>query len=148
MVIDVGVHPITAKHNPNVGGTAPELDTELKGNVQRNNGWRENELIRTFLVRQFSKIVPPGEEHQYKITIAASQLLLSGNTIDGICYPSVSSTYMGVNMAFKTEAVDCLYKPVECSVIKVLEIGCSPGYFVQETHRAKSIVEDWEIDWH
>jgi hypothetical protein len=146
MVVDVGVHPLTARHNPNVGGTAPDGDTELRETLRRNGSWRGNELIRSFLLRQFSKIVLPGEEHQYKITIAASQLLLSSN-VDGICYPSVSSNSMGVNIAFKTEAVDRLYRPVECSVIRVLEIVGNPGYLVQETHRAKSIAQDWEINW-
>jgi len=40
--------------------------------------------IYSFLAEQFTKFVTPGNEHEYKITVALYELFLENSSLDGV----------------------------------------------------------------
>jgi hypothetical protein len=96
---------------------------------------------------EFTKRINPEDDHLYKISAVFAHQVMNKEGVDGICFPSVQSHFKGVNVAFTTGAVDRLYKPVECYVLKVTDIISDPGYQIEVTHRSIAIGTNLEIEW-
>lgn len=64
-----------------------------------------NDLLHAYLASKFITPVGIGEEWKYKISIAIGHILLTGNRIDGIMYPTVAMQGNVDNIAIKSACV-------------------------------------------
>lgn len=159
LVVELGLPEFTGKSNPNYGGIAPESDFRQKQFMKREGISQTSPLLRDYLVSEFMKSVAPGNEHEYKTTIAIARILMapgivndngewmSNITVDGLSYPSIASEKLGVNTAIRTESAESLYRPVRCIVYRVQEHGSRAHYRVGELMKSRSIEPDGTIDW-
>jgi hypothetical protein len=113
-------------------------------------GHPENEaklaLIRSFLVRQFTRIVSHGMEHEYALALAVAKFHCAPG-IDGIWYPSVAGRLIGTNAALTAEAADRLLRPFACWMIRVEKSLPEKQYLVKCIAKAEHIDEDGHIFW-
>ena len=65
------------------------LENTATGRAFLQENGEKNLAIRTFLVREFTRIVPPGQEHLFKLSVAIAEKLMDSTRIDGIEYPSI-----------------------------------------------------------
>ena len=113
----------------------------------------KNVLIRSFLAREFTRVVNRGQEHQFKLSIAISEILLDNPKIDGIEYPSMAGDIAafkgGENIALKPASADRLYTADTCWVSVVEGTVSSPpeGFLMRCVRRARSIKQDGAIVW-
>jgi len=159
-IFDAGIHEGPGRFNPNYGATPPEEDNAYQLFLNQQGITKESELIRSFMVRQFTKIVEAGDEHEYKITNAIANILLEQFDFvrktdfrpaqvqaDGIAYASIAAETKGANIAFTREAADRLLKPKACCVFIVEESANNPWGAIRRTHRAHDITPNGEIIW-
>ena len=65
-----------------------------------------NKLVAEFLSAEFTRQVPPGEEHLYKITIAIAEKHLNSEMFDGLIYPSIPMKANADNLALWPGSAD------------------------------------------
>ncbi len=160
LITEVGIHQYTGKSNPKYGGTPPELDVSQREFIAHEGLTDTIPLLRDYITEEFLRTVARDNEHEYKITTAIAQILLNepgivteqgipvnDAVIDGISYPSIAGDKLGVNTAFKTEAVDRLYKPVSCIVYEVKEKKSEVNYIIDRINYSVSIDTDGTIHW-
>lgn len=129
-------------------------DTEVGRIFLRGqNNIGKNRAIRSYLAREFTKVVERGSEENFKISVAIAEMLMSSPRIDGVEYPCMAgdiSAYQGAaNMALKPESADRLYEADACWLSKVEGWQDTPtkGFIVRCVKRAKAISEDGSIQW-
>jgi hypothetical protein len=144
-----------------IGGKASEFgfktDFPLLENTPGGRAFlRGNEpkhfAIRSFLAREFMRIVPRGHEDQFKLSIAIAEMLMVSERIDGVIYPSIAGDGTGsgggTNMALKPSAADRLFVAETCWLAEVLREVESPGAFeVLCVRRARQIEPTGQIVW-
>lgn len=81
-----------------------------------------NEIIRKFLVDEFTKEVPRGQEYKYKIAICIAEIFFKLDTLDALVYPSIPTAFKGLNYAFKPDSADSLLVPVAVQELTIAEI--------------------------
>lgn len=77
--------------------------------------------MRHFFATEFAKIVPFGQEHLYKISIAIAELHFSHEMFGGLLYPSMAMRANADNLALKPDCVDQYLKPHKVEYIRVDE---------------------------
>lgn len=160
-VMVLGIHEFTARSNPNYGGTPPEFDEKQKQFLEREGISKTNPLLQAYLTEEFMRQVNPGNEHEYKITIAITKILMNepellnedgspavGAIIDGFAYPSIAADNVGANVALKTESADRLYRPVSCTLYRVEEKKDDTHYTVGKLKWSTSIEADGTVNWN
>ena len=115
----------------------------------------KNRKIRSFLAREFTRIIDRGKEHEFKITVAIADILMSSNNIDGVEYPSIAGDVEnwrgGMNMALKPSSADSLYKAYHCWVSQVEETPeerIDGKFLMRCIGTAKSISNSGKITWN
>ncbi|TXD45755.1 hypothetical protein [Polaribacter sp. IC073] len=88
------------KSNPDTRHSFENQFKQLNQSEHREIALRQLQLFSN----EFSR--KTNSHHDYKISVAYSDLLLNEYGIDGITFPSVKSEYQGQNIVFKPEAVD------------------------------------------
>jgi RES domain len=109
-------------------------------------------LIDDYLSGIFATVVPDGEEHKYKPTIALANLLFSAPNLDAVMYPSVATADHGINVCMLPDKADQLFSPLEAWMISVEENALHPktGQRLQRIHflsRSHKIGPDGSITW-
>jgi len=109
-------------------------------------------LIDDYLSEIFATVVPDGEEHKYKPTIALANLLFSAPDLDAVMYPSVATADHGINVCMLPDKADQLFSPLEAWMIRVEENALHPktGKRLQRIHflsRSHKIGPDNSIAW-
>ena len=89
--------------------------------VESPQEYEKNILIDNFLSTQFQQIVPENENWKYKITIAISHILFSGEDFDALVFPSIASCSKGVNFALKKDFVDDNLKFIRAGFYEVIQ---------------------------
>ena len=159
-VFDAGVYEGPRQLNPNYGGGRPEKDTQFQAFLQDQGIKEATELIRTFLVSQFMKVVDQGKEYEYKITNMIARVLLNEFAFvrkddftpvqvvaDGIVYASIAAEAKAPNVAFTCKAADRLLKPFACCVYFVESLNETGRPILQKSHVAQSLNADGTITW-
>lgn len=125
-----------------------------KSFFESNENIEKNLAIRSFLAREFTRIVDRGEEHKFKITVAIADILMSSNKIDGVEYPSIAGDVEkwkgGMNMALKPSIADRLYQADHCWISKVEETPkerIDGNFAMRCIGTAKSISNSGKITW-
>jgi hypothetical protein len=110
-------------------------------------------LIDDYLSEIFATVVPDGEEHKYKPTIALANLLFSAPNLDTVMYPSVATAAHGINVCMLPNKADQLFSPLEAWMIRVGEENAlhpKTGKRLQSIHflsRSHKIEPDGSITW-
>jgi hypothetical protein len=121
--------------------------------AQRPGGVERNLAVRSFLASEFTRIVAPGREHEFKMTIAIGEFLLSSDRIDGLEYPSIAGAVDGwrgaANLVLKPDRADKSFVAEGCWMIAVERELPPPrlGYVVRCIRRAQTIDADGSIVW-
>ncbi len=133
----------------------------------------ENKLVHNFFNREFTKKVPPNEAHQYKVTVAISELFLKELTFigqpqienpytkliepadvfsniefSGLLYPSVANRLNADNLALKPEAVDQSLELVSVQYVEITKKAESEDEY--ESHGldySETISNTGDIKW-
>lgn len=96
--------------------------------IRRIVGDAENldkyQVVNSYLDREFTRIVKPGNEHEYKMTVALYELFMQRpkesrfGAVSGIAYQSILWKN-GLNLALEPEAVDSIYRPLSCRLLRI-----------------------------
>jgi hypothetical protein len=150
-LVPIGIHELFKKHGKKLGGNFPELAQriiELFQNDEEN--LKKYELIDGFVRREFLKVVDPGNEHEFKLTVAIAEYLFEFETdigrVDGIAYPSIASDWYNANIAFTPESFRHLYKAIGCKWQKIDGTKPAIGFSVSEVV-ATRVTADGRIEW-
>jgi hypothetical protein len=157
----LGIHEFTGRSNPKYGGTPPELDVRQKQFLEKEGISKTNPILQAYLTEEFMRQISPGNEHEYKITIAITKILMNepellnedgspavGVTVDGFAYPSIASNNLGANVALRTASADRLYKPVAATVYRVEEKKDDTHYRIGKLMWSTSIDANGRINWN
>ncbi|SDG52060.1 RES domain-containing protein [Pseudomonas benzenivorans] len=129
------------------------LENTIIGRKLLEDHIEKNLLIRSFLAREFMRVVDRGEEHLFKLSVAIGETFLSSPQIHGVLYPSMagdpSAATTAENMALKPNAADELYAPEICWIAEVESITTAPatGFQIRCVKRAEAIEPDGHIVW-
>ena len=88
------------KNNPDTRHSFKNQFKQLNESEHREMALRQLQLFSNEYSRKAKS------HHDYKISVAYSDLLLNEYGVDAITFPSVKSGYQGQNIVFKPEAVD------------------------------------------
>lgn len=94
--------PLLVNH---VGYSIATLKT--LASVRQHAGWgprpanHPNEAVSNFLAEIFTRIVPVGSEHEYKLSVAIAEKLFADDIFDGLLYPTVAMRANADNFALK-----------------------------------------------
>lgn len=145
-VFDIALAETAGGGDPKVG--AKKFHQTLLGRSLL--GHPENEakldLIRSFLVRQFTRIVSHGMEHEYALALAIAKFHRAA-AIDGIWYPSVAGRLIGTNAALTADAADRLLRPFACWMIRVDKALPQKRYLVKCIAKAVRIDKNGHVFW-
>ena len=103
-------------------------------------------FIKHFFATEFAKIVPPGQEHLYKLSIAIAESHFSNNMFGGLLYPSMAMRANADNLALKPECVNEHLSLRKVEYIRVDETG-DQGFKVTILDFADTFDEDGRIQW-
>ena len=103
-------------------------------------------FIKQFFATEFAKIVPPGQEYLYKLSIAIAELHFSSDMFGGLLYPSMAMRANADNLALKPECVDKYLSLRKVEYIRVDETDAS-GFKVTILDFADTFAEDGGIQW-
>jgi hypothetical protein len=103
-------------------------------------------FIKQFFATEFAKIVPPGQEYLYKISIAIAELHFSNDMFGGLLYPSMAMRANADNLAFKPECVDNHFSLRKVEYIRVDKTDAS-GFKVTILDFADTLDNDGGIQW-
>jgi len=78
-----------------------------------------NSRVYDYLAFKFSKMVKPGEENYYKLTIAISRKLFKDDMFSGLFYPNIAMAGNADNIVLKTNFAD---KHLEFKSVKYIEV--------------------------
>jgi hypothetical protein len=109
-------------------------------------------LIDDYLSEIFATVVPDGDEHKYKPTIALANLLFSAPNLDAVNYPSVATANHGINVCMLPDKADQFFSPLEAWMIGVGETALHPktGERLDQVsflRRSHEIGPDGSIAW-
>jgi len=122
-------------------------------------------LIRAWQARVFTRTIPEGQEHLYRLSIALRDFALLPITphhvpnipqfFAGILYPSIAAYFLGDNVALLPSVVDTNLKLEEVVYLQVQTIQESPmpdggkttGYECRVEAVAKAVLPDGQLVW-
>lgn len=145
-VFEVGLPEHVSPNNPKIPAGQLHDDDEAVKVVGGKDNLAKLRTVRAFLVREFTRIVEPGNEHEYKTSLAITRFH-ADDSIDGLWYPSIASNRLGTNLALRTGAADDLLRPFACWQIEVVERLADSEFRVLCTKKAKRIEIDGSILW-
>jgi hypothetical protein len=103
-------------------------------------------FIKHFFATEFAKIVPPGQEYLYKLSIAIAELHFSNDMFGGLLYPSMAMRANADNLALKPECVDNHLSIRKVEYTRVDETDAS-GFKVTILDFADTFDKDGGIEW-
>lgn len=121
-----------------------------------------NRLVATFLANQFTRLVSPGNEHEYKLCAAIAEKHYaenlqtdeqfavehgSGVKLGGLIYPTISMRANADNVTLLPEFADTCLRPNYVEWIKVDAEGQDFTYQVTVLDFANSFGPTGEIEW-
>jgi RES domain len=149
-LISLGIRELAQRYGVAIGGEPTDLLDEFFGHD--GDSRRKIQLIDAFLIEEFTRLVPEGDEyrHLYKITAAIAQwcyrLSCLDGPVDGIVYPSVQSGGVGACIALLPGSVNRLFSASACCVMEILDASSNRALGTRQGE-AKSITEDGRIEW-
>ncbi len=151
LLVPIGIHGLLKKHNKKFAGDYPEPAVRMRQLFKDDEpNLHKYELIDQFVLKEFLRVVDKGTEHEFKLTIAIAEFLLSFETdigqIDGIAYPSIASEWYNANIAIRPEVFHSLFKPIGCQWQRIDGIKPDLGFDVGGMV-AKEVSLEGNIKW-
>jgi len=149
-LISLGIWELAQRYGVAIGGEPTDLLDKFFGHD--GDSRRKVQLIDAFLVEEFTRVVPEGDEYRYlyKITAAIAQwcyrLSCLDGPVDGIVYPSMQSGGVGACIALLPGSVNRLFRASACSVMEIIDASSNSALKTRQGE-AKSISEDGRIEW-
>ncbi|MBX0335549.1 hypothetical protein K3G39_20145 [Pontibacter sp. HSC-14F20] len=112
-VVEVVFSEYALKNNPDI---AQSFEKQKRFLQEHNLGEKETSFhleFLKFISEEFSKRVR--NDHDYKISVAYTNITSLHPDVKGIVYPSVQTDYFGVNIVLPPQTVDKHLKPIICS---------------------------------
>ena len=106
-----------------------------------------NQVIKAFFSQEFSKIVPAGKEHLYKISAAIAELHFRQDMFAGLTYPTIAMRANADNVALKPKVVDIHLKLRQVEYILVEEVTENREFKVKIKDFTNSFSPDGIIEW-
>lgn len=105
-----------------------------------------NKIIGEFFAEEFTKRVPVGQEHLYKLSVAIAEQHFQHDMFDGLMYPAIAMSGNADNLAIKPIAVDkkLAFKKAEYFQI---EEHSDNSYKMTWLDFANSVSCDDKIEW-
>lgn len=125
-------------------------NSKLRGVFAGLEDIEKNLKIRSMLASFMMQIVPPGQEYDYKKSVAIVEHLMLANHIDGVLFPSIAGDGSrkggGMNMAIKPASADKLFVADHAWTAIVEDTYDTHGYVMKCIKNAKEI-HGRIIDW-
>ena len=102
-----------------------------------------NAELGQLLQDAFTQVVPSGQEHLYKVTVAMAEVFLDEPTIDAVAYPTLRMFGNADNLAIKPQAAERVLRFAGAEFLRV-----NPGYSMALLDRADRLGKDDRIEWH
>jgi len=119
-------------------------ETEIPGHsLSESDG---NTVLREYFARLFTQRVSDEEKHHHKLTAALAENWLSGDSIDGIMYPTVKTWGNYDNLAIQRESVDQKLEPISAEFIEIQQR--QKREIEKETLDTSKRVTDGNIEWN
>jgi hypothetical protein len=128
-----------------------------------NEGYSEsNKLVADFFSKQFTRIVSPGNEHEYKLCTAIAEKHYIGSITSertfsaeysetvkfgGLVYPTISMKANADNIVLLPEIADNYLTPLSVEWLRVDAEGPGDAYQVTKLDFANSFGSEGEIEW-
>jgi hypothetical protein len=134
-------------HDEVFGGLGSKRECPSWGkNTEYENFEKTTSIIKLFFATEFAKIVPPGQEHLYKLSIAIAELHFSNDMFGGLLYPSMAIRSNADNLVLKPECVDKHLSLRKVEYIRVDETD-DKGFKVSILDFADTFDENGHIKW-
>lgn len=109
-----------------------------------------NLMIRSLLAKYMMKIVPRGNELEFKKTVAIGENQMSSDRVDGLLFPSIAGDGTrkggGMNMALKPTSADNLFVPDQVWLSRVEDIHGMHSYVMRCINKA-TVGSNGQIFW-
>ena len=116
-------------------------------NEQHPEAIEENKQVRQFFTDEFTKIVPPGQEHLYKLSVAIAEIHFGFDMFDGLIYPAMAMRGNADNMAIKPSSVDNKLVLKKVEYYQITECCKDGGYRIRMLDFANSFSKNGQIEW-
>lgn len=118
---------------------------EIERGARGSGGSRSlrSAALRKFLVRQFTRPVRPGHEHEYALCLAIADL---HRAVDGLRYPSSPRARLVRNLALWPGSADRALEPVSCVHARVTRLRHGRAR-LERLAASRSIARDGAIRW-
>ncbi|MGS0682455.1 hypothetical protein ACVBIL_14985 [Shewanella sp. 125m-7] len=115
--------------------------------VKNTNNFSElNEMVHEYLGFMFSKPLVSGEEQDYyKLTSCIAELMMKGNIINGLMYPTNQMLGYAENLILKPEYVDSSLDFVNVEYAEIASFD--DGQYTLNVLDSASSVVDGELQW-
>jgi hypothetical protein len=140
-VFEIGIPELAARFNTKLLLGRSSRDIVIGSAELR----RRNDLIRSFLVQEFTRVVTPGSEGRYKLSAAIAKLHRDSH-VDGLWYPSVALDHRGTNTVLWPESADRFLRPVSCVEIEIIEQRARHEFVVKRLATG-AVHDDGAIEW-
>ena len=141
-VFEIGVVEKARMGDGSPAARRPNLSQVLGG----EDNVRKNELLREFLVQEFTRLVRPGSEQDYRLSLAIAEFHRDGR-VAGLWYPSIASGRGSTNAALRPEEADRYLRPQECWQVRIEEELDDRQFRVRRVIQSESIDESGTIRW-
>ncbi len=103
-------------------------------------------LVERFLKDQFTRVVPVGSEHLYKMSVAIAEKRFEQDMFEGLMYPSIAASSKADNLVMKPEFAD---KRLEFAGASFLRIDAVDDETISTTtiDAAKTASPNGDIHW-
>jgi hypothetical protein len=109
-------------------------------------GDETNREIAEFLNRTFGKVIYPGEEHHYKLSVAIAEELFAADVFDALLYPTIPMRANADNFAIKRSYVDSSLKFVKAEFVRIEKIR-DAVFDITILDTAKEVTPEGDIVW-
>ncbi|MBG6111358.1 hypothetical protein IWX84_002242 [Flavobacterium sp. CG_9.10] len=94
----------------------------LENHYQDNELFDLDNMLKEFIIEEFTRKVDENNEHLYKKSIAISKFFFKAPGVNGILYPSIKSDLKELNYAIPAVDADKYFKPIRVDVFKMVYV--------------------------
>jgi hypothetical protein len=126
------------------------------GSNRSNAGWgprpaavpgsEANHIISEFLANTFTKIVPNGSEHDYKLSVAIAEKMFADDFFNGLLYPAIAMKANADNFAIKPRFANSQLRFIKAEFARIDAVR-DFSYDITVLDTATELSSDGSIQW-
>ena len=105
-----------------------------------------NEAVSNFLAEIFTRVVPVGSEHEYKLSVAIAEKLFADDIFNGLLYPTVAMRANADNFALKLRYANDNLRFVKAEYARIDRVR-DFAFDITWLDTATELAEDGAIQW-